>query len=410
VVNLLGFTLPSTLLASNAANERGFWESVNVNRLNDELFAAAGVSWRAWQPLAAEWSTPELKAKALALLQSEFGDAEHFVLKDPRICRLLPFWRDVLAQFDARALVLLPLRHPLEVAASLAARNGIEPALSNLIWLRYVLDSEFASRDLPRAFVTYDDLLNKWAPVMDKVRRDLAITWPRAPVQAKPDIEAFLSPADRHHSESAASAEDPRVPKWVRTTYSILRRWARQRERKADRAKLNRIRGEFDAIPEAFLPFMAYAPFEQSRVSKQLVTTLRQDAKALRQQLESATETPKSPRPKTGRERSSSSSTQHWAQASASAPMRQRNLPRLRAPIAKRSAPRPSSSPRVRSVIRPALGALASSRSSSSSRPTSSSGFPRMSSSSSWHWMQASANVPMRQRGLPRWRTRIGRR
>jgi hypothetical protein len=291
VVNLLGFTLPSTLLASNAANERGFWESVNVNRLNDELFAAAGVSWRAWQPLAAEWSTPELKAKALALLQSEFGDAEHFVLKDPRICRLLPFWRDVLAQFDARALVLLPLRHPLEVAASLAARNGIEPALSNLIWLRYVLDSEFASRDLPRAFVTYDDLLNKWAPVMDKVRRDLAITWPRAPVQAKPDIEAFLSPADRHHSESAASAEDPRVPKWVRTTYSILRRWARQRERKADRAKLNRIRGEFDAIPEAFLPFMAYAPFEQSRVSKQLVTTLRQDAKALRQQLESATET-----------------------------------------------------------------------------------------------------------------------
>jgi len=41
--------------------------------------------------------------------------------KDPRLCLTLPFWLEVL---DARPAMVVCLRNPLEIAASLAERNG----------------------------------------------------------------------------------------------------------------------------------------------------------------------------------------------------------------------------------------------------------------------------------------------
>src|SRR5690606_20636375 len=105
------------------------------------------------------------REQALAILSTEFGSSRLFVLKDPRICRLLPFWIEVLEGFGAIPHVVCPIRNPLEVAASLKSRNGTDASLGQLIWLRHVLEAEIASRDLPRAFIRYKDLLHGWRSV-----------------------------------------------------------------------------------------------------------------------------------------------------------------------------------------------------------------------------------------------------
>jgi hypothetical protein len=57
--------------------------------------------------------------------------AEPWVFKDPRLCVLLPFWRNVVKD-DVAALFVI--RHPVEVARSLLQRNGIPEVDGRAIW------------------------------------------------------------------------------------------------------------------------------------------------------------------------------------------------------------------------------------------------------------------------------------
>ena len=57
-----------------------------------------------------------------SILLREFGNSPLFVVKDPRICRLVRLWRQVLRRSGAKFAPVLTIRNPLEVAASLNSR------------------------------------------------------------------------------------------------------------------------------------------------------------------------------------------------------------------------------------------------------------------------------------------------
>src|SRR5262249_11923997 len=94
VLSLLGAGLPRNLLPPAADNPRGFWESQELMTLHDELVAAAGSSWDDWTRLAPDGLETEtvgrFRARLLALLEDNFGAARLFVIKDPRMCRMVP--------------------------------------------------------------------------------------------------------------------------------------------------------------------------------------------------------------------------------------------------------------------------------------------------------------------------------
>ena len=60
----------------------------------------------------------------------------------------------VLAEFGAAPLFVIPVRHPFEVAASLARRNGFSEAKALSLWLGHFLSVERDTRGFPRSFVT----------------------------------------------------------------------------------------------------------------------------------------------------------------------------------------------------------------------------------------------------------------
>jgi hypothetical protein len=123
-----------------------------------------------------------------------------FVVKDPRICRFWPFWREVLDEFGAKPAVVIPVRNPLEVMASLRRRDGFIHAKSCLLWLRHVLDAEKATRGLQRAVVTYGALLADWQSVVATLGAGLGVSWPRRGAMAELEIERFLATQLRHHA------------------------------------------------------------------------------------------------------------------------------------------------------------------------------------------------------------------
>src|SRR3546814_2000625 len=74
------------------------------------------------------------------------------------MCLLADLWISALSEAGCSASVLLLVRHPQEVADSLAARDGMATARAHLLWARHVLAAERSSRGLPRLVLTYDQL------------------------------------------------------------------------------------------------------------------------------------------------------------------------------------------------------------------------------------------------------------
>lgn len=257
VLNLLGCDLPSTLMNPATSNETGHWESVAVMKLNDEILQSAGSSWHDWLPFNPGWySSPkaaDYKEKALAVLENEFGRSSLFVLKDPRICRFAPFWIDVIQTAGVRPVIVNQVRNPLEVAGSLSQRNGIDPQLGHLLWLRHVLEAEAGSRGLTRFHSSYEGLLAGWPALASGMQDALGLSWPRLSAMASEEISAFLTAKLRHHVESPKSVTgNPLLSSWLRDSFSILNRWTEDGEAEADHAELDRIRAELDGAAPAF--------------------------------------------------------------------------------------------------------------------------------------------------------------
>lgn len=208
VVNLLGAALPPNLMPANdAANAKGFWESLDVVALNDRILDSINSDWDDCMAVPPDWfASPaaDLARENVLDALKEYRAADHpLVVKDPRICRLLPVWLDAARRLPAKPLVLITVRHPQEVAGSLHSRDGMNEVTALYLWLRHVIDAERWSRGERRAFVRFDDLLTDWRKTVADAARALDVTWPTSPDAVAPDVEEFLDSALRRHVETA---------------------------------------------------------------------------------------------------------------------------------------------------------------------------------------------------------------
>jgi hypothetical protein len=149
--------------------------------------------------------------------------------------------------------VVLMLRHPGEVSASLESRDLMAPGYGQLLWLRHTLDAEHLSRGRKRVVCRFDRLLVDWQDTIDRVRQGLDLALPRNSPAAHAEVEQFLARDMRHHD----AREDAGLGllgafDWLRRTFGIMQHWADQGEEAADHAELDRIRTEFDNAYPAF--------------------------------------------------------------------------------------------------------------------------------------------------------------
>ncbi len=158
MLSLLGAELPEHVLGARRGNEAGHWEPERLVQLHDEMLTEAGSRWDDWRRFDPSSLGPErlahYRGEISRLIAEEYGDARLFVLKDPRICRFVPLYEEVLAGMGIAPRFVLTYRNPISVLDSLAARDGMSPSYASLLWLRHVLDAEEATRGKPRVFLT----------------------------------------------------------------------------------------------------------------------------------------------------------------------------------------------------------------------------------------------------------------
>ncbi len=136
-----------------------------------------------------------------SLIRQWNGSGDFLVIKDPRITILFDFWSEA-AELEGFAIkTVITVRHPAEVAASLADRNQMTPELSRLLWLKYYLFAERFSRNFPRTFVEYSALINNWRSQTSRVSPAISIDFAKADEAA---IDDFLSSDLYHHRHRKA--------------------------------------------------------------------------------------------------------------------------------------------------------------------------------------------------------------
>jgi len=283
ILNLLGCDFPRNLMSADEGNEAGFWESTQIRELNDRLLESADTEWDDWLALNPEWldsaRAQEFLEEACAVLESEYQDSKLFVVKDPRVCRIVPFWLEVFARSDVQPLVIFPLRNPLEVASSLEARDNIDVSYGHLLWLRHVLEAEYHTRGIPRYFTTYDQLITQWSRSLTEAQSVLGVEWPRTPAHSAEEVDAYISEELRHHHEPVKKfIDDASLSEWLRVSCEIVFQWAEGGEDARAYDQLDRIRKEFNVAAPAFSKLLAKGRASQ-RHAEALEGTLTQKNK-----------------------------------------------------------------------------------------------------------------------------------
>jgi hypothetical protein len=257
VTSLLGADLPSTVMGPGRGNARGHWEPERLVACHDRLLEKLGSRWNDWQSLdvdrVPEPALADVKREVSSLIDDDYGASVFFVLKEPRLCRLVPFYTALLREKGIEPRYLLAIRNPLAVIHSLSERDGMSPGRVALLWLRHALDVEFATRDASRAVISYEQVLLDWRPAMQRAAARLSLRWPRPLDEATAEITAFLTGEMQHYAPSRrelAARDD--VPLWVRQTYRALLDLEINPDDDTAIATLDRVRGAFDAASPLF--------------------------------------------------------------------------------------------------------------------------------------------------------------
>ena len=213
-INLLGAQQPNWMLQGGPSNPLGYYEAYGVIHVNDWILRKAGSTWYDCLGFAPESLDPVTRGIAMALINIsvsvEFGDASLLLLKDPRLCLLLEYWLPMLDATHIAPTVLLVLRHPAEVIASLAKRDTFPEPLAAATWLQHMLTAEHATRGRQRAIVSYDSLLHDWRACLDRAGQQAGFVWPIAFDAISEQMPLRLNGGLRHHRSAAVGAGMPK--------------------------------------------------------------------------------------------------------------------------------------------------------------------------------------------------------
>ena len=207
----LGLALPdeTDLITAGPANERGYWELRRFVTFNDGVLKYLNGNWfmppspePGWE-LTRDPAMVDLRSDARDFILREFRE-RHMVLKDPRLCITLPFWRQV---FDHQPVAVLVLRDPLDVARSLRARNNFPLSLGLALWRRYVQQSISSVEGLPVFVAKYEDFLADPRRQINELNEflrvhDIAVAGSAVDVERA--VETF-EPELRHHGSGPAT-------------------------------------------------------------------------------------------------------------------------------------------------------------------------------------------------------------
>jgi hypothetical protein len=219
----LGVDFGPRLMPANPDNARGYYEHLDIVRLHDRLLLNAGTSWDDASLRPPGWLDAEglgrFREELSALLARDFGAAPLWGIKDPRLCRLLPWWAPVWEELGSEPLFVIALRDPRQVAASLGRRDGMTLPKAYRLWLLHLLEAERESRGRQRVFLNFSEFLEDWPRAFEPLGSALGQPWPVSPPESALD-DGFVDGSLPKSNRAPAEGD---MPPWVEEVDAVTR-------------------------------------------------------------------------------------------------------------------------------------------------------------------------------------------
>lgn len=229
----LGVRLGDRLHPAWIDNPKGFWEDKDCISINEELLALLGSAYDridlGFSISADDPKVLDLRVRAAEVLHNRLQEGGGlWGFKDPRTCRLLPFWKPLLSATGSSLAFVICLRNPMSVARSLNKRNDIAFEKGYLLWLQHVLPIlRHTAGTAVRVVVEYDRLLAQPRFELSRLAAALGFEFSSNDAELDSYINEFLEGDLQHNRFSSADlALDPRAPSSILPLYEVLRRVA----------------------------------------------------------------------------------------------------------------------------------------------------------------------------------------
>jgi GT2 family glycosyltransferase/glycosyltransferase involved in cell wall biosynthesis len=226
ILNICGLNLGNDeQVESNSfpENEKGHWEHIEIQNINDNILNIFGGSWDNPPDLPEHWEEDSrlgsLYEQARAVVGALNKVHEIWGFKDPRTCLTLLFWQKVIPGMK----YVIPVRSPIEVAESLFNRNGILIQNGILLWFTYMV-SIFRHVPNEEYIVTeFDDYFINWKEELKRIIDFVGIDIDK---NNKPlfdaQIEDFISTGLRHN---VCNDDFYKVKKIKKLSYEMITEW-----------------------------------------------------------------------------------------------------------------------------------------------------------------------------------------
>ena len=175
LLNLSGAWFGNDEIATepNEENPKGFWERRDVRAVCDGLLRGAGFDWWKIADFSIDRIPQDVLAEqrdAFAKILDELESHRPWVVKEPRLCLLLP----VLLPLLEDPVCIHVTREPLEVAQSMHARGDMPVQTGLALWEAYSLAAYRSSHGLARVHLRHEDVVEDPVEATRGLLEDLA--------------------------------------------------------------------------------------------------------------------------------------------------------------------------------------------------------------------------------------------
>ncbi|MET0525857.1 MAG: hypothetical protein ABWZ91_13715 [Nocardioides sp.] len=205
----LGLHVPQPEVPADEKNPLGYYEVQWVADFHKGWLDGIHVRTIDTRPHAGDVAmatvTPDREEHLRGWLADELAgrpDGDVVMIKETRAYWVYPLWQRVVAAVGAELSSLTMLRHPTQVVRSrdtayLGGRSDefrLQRETSNVAaWMNSVFVTERATRDNPRAFVPYYDLVEDWRSAISRACGQLGID--TGDLAAPHPVDEFVTPS-----------------------------------------------------------------------------------------------------------------------------------------------------------------------------------------------------------------------
>lgn len=227
IINMMGayFAPEGVALDPNPDNPKGYWERKDVVQCNINIFKLHDATW----PNIVQWPMPHIPQplpealdRSMRLLVMYMDAFRPWVMKDPRLCLTLPYWRPLLEV----PVCVVVYRDPVEIGRSLHLRQSAPMSVERgiALWEFYAAALLNSVAGLPCVFTAHAEFIQD--PIMATRRlyaglTDVGIQGLRLPYDR--EITAFIDPRLYRSKPSAQMSGDYRLNDRQQALVAMLR-------------------------------------------------------------------------------------------------------------------------------------------------------------------------------------------